>query len=89
VNSFPVEDGPMISSNPYCPIFDYKVMYDDGTGTPTQEINPNEVKIEKVNATHVNLTIDIAIVEEKLRADEMLNYVLIAVTEKGQHMESD
>jgi hypothetical protein len=83
VNSFPVEDGPMTSSNPYCPIIDYKVMYDDGTGTPTQEVNPYEVKIEKVNSTHVNLTIETAIAIEKLTSGQKMEYVLIAVTEKG------
>jgi hypothetical protein len=41
-------DMPLISSDPNCPIEDFKLMQDDGFGNPTHEPNPLEIKIEKM-----------------------------------------
>jgi len=85
-NKWKINDGPLVSSNPNCPIVDYKIMHDDGSGKPTYEPNPMVVRIETDSTTGLaNMEIDTAAVTKKLQAGDKLNYILIAITASGQH----
>lgn len=77
---------PLISTNPECPIIDFKVMQDDGNGNPTHVPNPLEIKMENLAAIgKFRMEIDTAEVTKLLQSGEKLNYVLIAVTKSGMH----
>jgi hypothetical protein len=48
-----INDGPLVSSDPSCPITDIQMMYDDGNGIPTHAIDPNMFRFERIGTTQI------------------------------------
>jgi hypothetical protein len=75
-------DGPLVSSNPNCPIIDIKFMHDDGNGIPTHAASPDMFRFER-NGTKIRSVQNNSAIAEKLRSGEKLNFVMIAETAGG------
>jgi hypothetical protein len=89
-NTFSSADAPLVSSNPNCPITNFKIVADDGYGNPVS--GPmSEVSIYKETAKYngyaYTMEFNLAEIGQLLQSGEKLNYLLIAETAKGQHTE--
>jgi len=81
------KDMPLISSDPNCPLVDFKIMKDDGYGTVTQEVPQTEVMMEVYDGK-ARIEFDSAAIAKMLQSGKKLNYVLIGVTASGWHKQA-
>jgi len=44
----PVSMGPVVSSEPSCPITEFKFMHHDENGIPTHEVDPDILRVETI-----------------------------------------